>query len=785
MANLSNINNKFLVTTGGNVGINSTSPSQKLVVIGNISTSGSVLFDDNQGVNFGNSNAKINGSSSDGIKFFGSGSEKMRLTQVGNLGIGTNSPAKKLDVEGNIRTINTGGTVAAEIDITSGSTWRLRSNPTSGTNNYGLDIIKGGAGTDVKMSINSSGNVGIGTASPDYTLHLLKSSGDTEMYINGQNGQSSLRMGLDARNWQIKTAAAPYLWSLNYVGTDFQTPNIITATVGGNVGIGGSASTFANYTNFTIQGGSSGSNLDFKNSSGTRVAAIVSNPSSDFGIETNDATPILFKTNDTERMRITSDGMIGVGMTPSTAGSSTYMLQMYNPGSQCFLALGNGTSGNGPLNGLVIGNDASNAYIYNRESTTLQFGTNDSTKMVILSGGNVGIGTTSPSKTLHVLGDQLIFGNLFLQSNANGFRTIALNTANGADNQELYLCGGGTASSTRGAQVGVYGNEVSTTGGSVVIVAGNVSTGDIDFLTANTQRMIINNAGNVGIATTSPTEKLHVEGRIRLGSTPVICSHDNVGIDIDQNNNSGSNYFRVTRDGEATELFRVQENGHVGIATTNPSSELEVAGRAIVEKLEVARYSDVNAPAPVYAGRLANPMGAGGVFRLAAIESSSTVNKINEPFLITYSSGHWGCQPMFFAEFTVTYYRGSYIKYWAQHEVSGSRLEIVDGPYGGQIISGGAPVSRTITQLCTNCHGGQPVYKCVWKWSNSGTYIKTSPIVSLVDGPGSTRVYTSGSSSESAIDTLLGSAGSPGPAYLLMGINNAQAAGFTGLQTQN
>ena len=31
MANLSNINNKFLVTTGGNVGINTTSPGQKLV----------------------------------------------------------------------------------------------------------------------------------------------------------------------------------------------------------------------------------------------------------------------------------------------------------------------------------------------------------------------------------------------------------------------------------------------------------------------------------------------------------------------------------------------------------------------------------------------------------------------------------------------------------------------------------------------------------------------------------------------------------------------------------
>jgi hypothetical protein len=89
-----------------------------------------------------------------------------------------------------------------------------------------------------RMRIDSLGSVGIGTNDPDYTLHLLKSSGDTEMYINGQNGQSSLRMGLDARNWQIKTAAAPYLWSLNYVGTDVPLSNIITANVGGNVGIG-------------------------------------------------------------------------------------------------------------------------------------------------------------------------------------------------------------------------------------------------------------------------------------------------------------------------------------------------------------------------------------------------------------------------------------------------------------------------------------------------------------------------------------------------------------------
>jgi hypothetical protein len=126
--------------------------------------------------------------------------------------------------------------------------------------------------------------------------------------------------------------------------------------------------------------------------------------------------------------------------------------------------------------------------------------------------GKVGIGTETPDAKLHVVGDQLIFGDLLLESTANSFRTVSMNTVDGSDNQSLYLCGGATASTARGGYVKVEGNEVASAGGSVTLKAGNVSTGDIDFYTANIQRIKINNAGNVGIGTTSLSEKLEVAG---------------------------------------------------------------------------------------------------------------------------------------------------------------------------------------------------------------------------------------------------------------------------------
>ena len=134
------------------------------------------------------------------------------------------------------------------------------------------------------------------------------------------------------------------------------------------------------------------------------------------------------------------------------------------------------------------------------DNDELKFFTSGDQRAVIKSNGNVGIGTTNPSANLHILGDNSVLGS-------QGFIKIANNVHGDAG-----LIGDSTALITNGSS-----NQLAIRGGSAGIIFG----------VGSTPRMILGSTGNVGIGTTSPGERLDVNGRIRIenSTTPTTTSN--------------------------------------------------------------------------------------------------------------------------------------------------------------------------------------------------------------------------------------------------------------------
>ena len=220
-AGLASDNVLTLAHSTGNVGIGTNSPSEKLEVDGTIK----VVHTDNsyakymgQGVFFNRAenyiaplanntstlnigyngakwgNIEINGAF---IKFENGPNEFMRIASSGNVGIGTTSPSEKLEVDGNLL-INSfkadgveGGIYFRKGFQGSSSKYNLSilnydhsgtgTSATDGLSINGFDGVSfctGSSTRNERMRINSSGNVGIGTDSPNSLLHVYGGAGN-------------------------------------------------------------------------------------------------------------------------------------------------------------------------------------------------------------------------------------------------------------------------------------------------------------------------------------------------------------------------------------------------------------------------------------------------------------------------------------------------------------------------------------------------------------------------------------------------------------------------------
>jgi microcystin-dependent protein len=276
------------------------------------------------------------------------GSERMRIDSAGNVGIGTAADASyKLDVTNDSRFRNalfvtpaTSGlgtirltTDAGQSYIQSGSNTGSSSNKLYFTGIFGVNTtmvadmvnqrVRIGGGTDPTVALDVTGQIKtdnsilLGNGSAAAPSMTFTSDTNTGIYRNAENelslstdGAERLRVGLSEQRMYFGEAGGAY--------TSFAKDNI-------TIGQGRTGNDFAyldlvgdiSNTDYGLRllrgnvGSNSGSELSHRGTGNLTINA-------------SDAAPILFQTQSLERLRITSDGNVGVG----TASPGSYKLNV-------------------------------------------------------------------------------------------------------------------------------------------------------------------------------------------------------------------------------------------------------------------------------------------------------------------------------------------------------------------------------------------------------------------------------------------------------------------------
>ena len=586
----------------GNVGIGTTSPSQKLQVAGNIYTTGSVRIENagNQ-LEFGNANVAMQRTSNllelggyDGIVFKSSNAvldsqaERMRITSAGNVGIGTTSPnsGMKLEVVGNIRTNVSNGKGFAITGTTGVTSGLVRSD--------GTGVALRTSDTD-RVTVDLNGNVGIGTTSPSRPLSVYRSTAGSAanflhytdatafagLYIDVDNVNNIVELNAsgdiastmafqtgNAERMRITTTGNVGIGTtspghkLSVIGGHIQTDgNVYTNVIrdntggnvsiqdnGGNVGIGTASPAYK----LDIYGG----NIQINNGGATWLG---SDSTGGFARTFNGNTFRFISSSNSETVRIdNATGNVGIGVTsPSTVGGTAKLTVNVGSGTSSPVSIVNGTT-----DGMYIRRYAVNGQ-YQIQTTS---GSGNSGNLSLQSyGGNVGIGTTSPGSKLEVSSG--------VGANGDSILTISADTDNSTSSSSpklLMLQKGSTKTSL------IEMDSSNRT---------HFSNGDGHYFSG----------GNVGIGTTSPSYKLDVNGVVRgdrffVGTNTAASQwafharNNNSTADsgLYFNNNSSEIYLRNSSNVIGA---RIRSNsasyfngGDVGIGTASPQERLHVSG---------------------------------------------------------------------------------------------------------------------------------------------------------------------------------------------------------------
>lgn len=567
---------------------------------------------------------------------------KTALTSTGNFGIGTSTPAYKLDVLNASTSQTLSNRVAhisnngATFDTNAGalssyggyfSSVSTRSSGSNALTNIGIYASASGAQNNY-AGIFESGNVGIGDTTP---LSLFTVGADDAFQVNASGTIASATgitssgtinfSGLTAsralftdasKNLTSTGASADLLASISdETGSGalvFGTSPILTTP---NLGTP-SALTLTNATGLPLASGVTGTLGVSNGGTGTATAftagSIVFAGAS--GIYNQDSSNLVWDD---------SNNRLGIGTTTPAAPldvnmNANVLMYLRSTGSVAYNQIQTSDTGyNTTYDGFTFGVNGVDAYFFNRESGSVFFGTADTPRMLISAGGNVRIGSiVTPTGRLHIEGSTTDASTAPLKFGSGTNMATPEAGAMEFDGTQLYF----SPSTTR--------NILAQVSGGTALTAGSIPFATTSgYLTEDNTSLFFDNTNNrFGLGTSSPTANFQVTqptagtGTVTItGGAPTtvtglgtqFTNTFKVGDTITVTTTSGSETktisaitsdtditvsvaFSGTASGASYTLVGgnrliVKGNGNIGIRESNPTAYLQITGQTLYDYL--------------------------------------------------------------------------------------------------------------------------------------------------------------------------------------------------------